>query len=49
MVLGRAVYNTRGRLLLADGEKIQANNLGLLAFAGSAPSFGEDPRVAAVT
>lgn len=48
MVLGRAVYDTRGRLLLADGDKIQANNLGLLARSGSAEVLVDDPRVADV-
>ena len=46
MVLGRAVFDTRGRLVLGDGDKLTTKNLSLLARSGSAEILIEDPRVA---
>jgi HD-GYP domain-containing protein (c-di-GMP phosphodiesterase class II) len=48
MVLGRAVYDIRGQLVLADGEKLTKDSLGLLARSGTAEILVEDPRVADV-
>ena len=46
MVLGRAVFDTHGRLVLGDGDKLTTQNLSLLARSGSAEILIEDPRVA---
>ncbi len=48
MVLGRAVYDIRGRLVLSEGEKLTKDSLGLLARSGAAEILVEDPRVADV-
>ena len=46
MVLGRAVFDTRGRLVLGEGDKLSADDLSLLARSGSAEILIEDSRVA---
>ncbi len=46
MVLGRAVYDIRGQLVLSEGEKLTKDSLGLLARSGAAEILVEDPRVA---
>lgn len=46
MVLGRAVYDVRGQLVLAEGDKLTKDSLGLLARSGAAEILIEDPRVA---
>ena len=48
MVLGRAVYDTRGRLVLGEGDKLIADSLETLARSGAAEILIEDPRVADV-
>ena len=48
MVLGRAVYDTRGRLVLGEGDRLIADSLETLARAGAAEILIEDPRVADV-
>ncbi len=46
MVLGRAVYDVRGQLVLPEGDKLTKDSLGLLARSGAAEILIEDPRVA---
>ena len=48
MVLGRAVYDIQGHLLLAREDKLTEEGLGLLARSGSSEILIEDPRVADV-
>ncbi len=48
MVLGRAVYDIRGRLVLREGDTLTKDSLGLLARSGAAEILVEDPRVADV-
>ena len=48
MVLGRAVYDIRGRLVLGEGDKLKEESVTLLARSGTAEILIEDPRVADV-
>jgi HD-GYP domain-containing protein (c-di-GMP phosphodiesterase class II) len=48
MVLGRAVYDIRGHLVLGERDKLTEDSLGLLARSGTAEILIEDPRVADV-
>ena len=48
MVLGRAVYDTRGHLVLGERDRLTEESLGVLARSGSAEVLIEDPRVADV-
>ncbi len=48
MVLGRAVYDIRGRLVLSEGDELTQDSLGLLARSGAAEILVEDSRVADV-
>ena len=48
MVLGRAVYDIRGQLVLNEGDELTKDSLGLLARSGTAEILVEDPRVADV-
>ena len=48
MVLGRAVFDTRGHLVLGEGDKLNQEALGLLIRSGTAEILIEDPRVADV-
>jgi HD-GYP domain-containing protein (c-di-GMP phosphodiesterase class II) len=45
MTLGRAVYDIRGQMLLGEGDKIEADSIGLLARSGTAEILIQDPRV----
>jgi HD-GYP domain-containing protein (c-di-GMP phosphodiesterase class II) len=45
MVLGRAVYDIRGQLVLDQGDRLTEENLGLVARSGTAEVLVEDPRV----
>lgn len=48
MVLGRAVYDIRGNLVLNEGDRLTEDNVGLLTRSGTAEILIEDPRVADV-
>ena len=48
MVLGRAVYDIRGQMVLNEHESLTEDNVGLLARSGAAEILIEDPRVADV-
>jgi len=48
MVLGRAVYDIRGQMVLNEREVLTEENVGLLARSGAAEILIEDPRVADV-
>lgn len=48
MVVGRAVYDTKGHIVLGEGDKLTEGSLDLLARSGAAEILIEDPRVADV-
>ncbi len=45
MILGRAVYDINGQMLLGEGDRLEGESLGLLARSGTAEILIKDPRV----
>ena len=48
MILGRAVYDSRGQEVMVEGTKLTEENIGLLVRAGVSEILTKDPRVADV-